>query len=106
MKYAFVQSGAHQYRCVEGDAIEIDSLPVEAGAEHVFDQVLLVSDPAEGRVAIGRPNVPGARVTATVVDHVKGPKLISFRYKAKERQRSKRGHRQMYTRIRIESIEG
>ncbi len=104
MKYAIIQTGGKQYRCTEGAAIEVDRLPVEAGATHVFSEVLLLAD--EANVAVGTPVVAGATVTATVVDQIKGPKLISFRYKAKERQRSKRGHRQPYTRLKIEKIEG
>jgi large subunit ribosomal protein L21 len=104
MKYAIIQSGGKQYRCVEGTAIEVDRLPGDAGATHVFDRVLLIAD--DGDVSVGTPTVPGAQVTATVVDHLRGPKLVAFRYKAKERVRKKRGHRQDFTRLHIEKIEG
>jgi len=104
MKYAIIRSGNKQYRCVEGAAIEVDLLPVEAGAEHIIEDVLLVAD--DGAVKVGTPRVDGARVNTTVVGVVKGPKLVAFRYKAKERQRRKRGHRQRFTRLQITSIEG
>lgn len=104
MKYAIIRSGNKQYRCVEGAAIEVDLLPVEAGAEHVIEDVLLVAN--DGAVTVGNPTVAGAKVNTTVVGEVKGPKLIAFRYKAKERQRRKRGHRQKFTRLQITSIEG
>jgi large subunit ribosomal protein L21 len=104
MKYAIVQSGGKQYRCVEGAAIEVDLLAIEVGTAHTLTDVLLVADGKN--VKIGTPTVNGAKVNAQVVEHFKGPKTISFRYKAKERQRSMRGHRQQYTRLHIESIEG
>jgi large subunit ribosomal protein L21 len=104
MKYAIIRSGGKQYRCVEGAAIEVDRLPVEAGATHVFDEVLLVVN--DGAVTVGAPTIAGGLVTAKVEGQIKGPKTISFRYKAKERQRTKRGHRAQYTRLQIEKIEG
>ena len=104
MKYAIIQSGGKQYRCVEGSAIEVDRLPVAAGDAHTFDQVLLIAD--DGQVSVGTPTVAGASVSATVVSQLRGPKKIAFRYKAKERVRKKRGHRQDFTRLQIEKIEG
>jgi large subunit ribosomal protein L21 len=104
MKYAVVQSGGKQFRCEEGGVMEIDRLQVEAGSTHTFTEVLLLAD--EGAVKVGTPTVSGAKVTATVVAQVKGPKLTVFHYKAKERQRRKTGHRQKYTQVKIESIEG
>ena len=104
MKYAIIRSGGKQYRCVEGAAIEVDRLPVEAGADHTFNEVLLVVD--DDNVTVGAPTVPGGVVTAKVVGQIKGPKTIAFRYKAKERQRTKRGHRAQFTRLQIEKIEG
>jgi large subunit ribosomal protein L21 len=104
MKYAIIRSGGRQYRCTEGQAIEVDRLPLEAGATHTFGEVLLLA--ADGSVTVGTPTVSGAQVSATVVGEVKGPKVYAFRYKAKERQRRKRGHRQQYTRLMIDSIEG
>jgi large subunit ribosomal protein L21 len=104
MKYAIIRSGGKQYRCVEGGAIEVDRLPVEAGATHTFNEVLLLAD--DDNVTVGAPTVAGGVVTAKVLGQIKGPKTISFRYKAKERQRSKRGHRAQFTRLQIEKIEG
>ena len=102
MKYAIVQSGGKQYRCEEGGAIEVDRLPVEAGATHEFTEVLLVVN--DGDVQVGAPTVTGVSVTATVLGQIKGPKMTVFHYKAKERQRRKTGHRQQYTRLKIEKI--
>lgn len=104
MKYAIVQSGGRQHRCEEGGAIEVDRLALEAGATHTLTQVLLLAD--DTGVKVGTPTVAGATVTATVVDQVKGPKLFAFRYKAKERQKKRIGHRQTFTKLKIEKIEG
>jgi len=104
MKYAIIQSGGKQYRCDEGATIEVDRLPVAAGATHTFGEVLLVAE--EGAVRVGTPTVAGAKVTATVLEEFKAPKVIAFRYKPKERQRKKRGHRQIYTRLKVEEIAG
>ena len=104
MKYAIVQCGGRQHRCEEGGAIEVDHLQLEAGAAHILKEVLLLAD--EGGVKIGTPVVAGAQVVATVVEHFKGPKLFAFRYKAKERQQKRSGHRQTFTKLKIEKIEG
>lgn len=104
MKYAIVQSGGKQYRCEEGGTLEVDRLPLEAGTQHTFDQVLLIAD--GDAVKVGAPTVSGAKISATVVEQIKGPKLTVFHYKAKERQRKKTGHRQQYTLLKIEKIAG
>ena len=104
MKYAIIRSGARQFRCVEGTTIEVDRLPVAAGAAHTFGEVLLIAN--DGSVTVGTPTITGAAVKATVIDEFRAPKVIAYRYKAKERQRKKRGHREYYTRLLVNSIEG
>ncbi|OGO13733.1 MAG: 50S ribosomal protein L21 [Chloroflexi bacterium RBG_16_47_49] len=102
MKYAIIEDGGKQYKAVIGDSIDVDRYPLEVGEEIDMDRVLLISDGEN--IKVGTPFVQGAKVQATVVAQVKGPKIIVFRYKAKERIRSKTGHRQKYTRVRIEAI--
>lgn len=104
MKYAIIQSGGKQYRCSEGDFLEVDRFDAETGVTHTIDQVLLLADGES--VKVGKPTVDGAKVTATVMGEVKGEHTMAFRYKAKERQRRRRGHRQSYTRLKIETIVG
>ena len=102
MKYAIIVSGGKQYKAVEGGTIEVDLLEVEAGQPVSLDQVLLL---VEGdAIHVGTPTVATAKVSATVVDHFKGPKLEIFRYKPKKRIRTHTGHRQQYTRLMIDSI--
>jgi large subunit ribosomal protein L21 len=102
MKYAIVEDGGKQYKATLGETIEVDKYPLEVGEEIDLEHVLLVSDGEN--VMVGAPLVKGARVQATIVAQVKGPKVTVFRYKAKERIRTKTGHRQQYTRVRIDAI--
>ena len=102
MKYAIVESGGKQYRAVEGGVIEVDRLSLEVGQPIELDQVLLVADGEQ--VSVGAPVVAGAKVSATVAEHFKGPKVVIFKYRPKKRIRVKTGHRQQYTRLQIQTI--
>jgi len=100
--YAVVKTGGKQYRVSPGDSVEVEKLPYEVGQQVELDQVLLV---ANGNGAqIGQPLVKGAKVKATVTRQVKGRKVIIFKYHSSKRYRRKRGHRQNYTRLRIDEI--
>jgi len=103
MKYAIIESGGKQYTAVEGSSIVVDRLAFEAGQDVSLEAVLLVVDGE--KVSVGTPVVNGARVKATVEGNEKGPKLIIFRYRPKKRIRVKTGHRQQYTRLKIDAIE-
>ena len=102
MRFAIVESGGKQYRAVEGRVIEVDRLPVEAGEQFNIERVLLMADGDD--VMVGTPTVDGIEVKVTVVDHIKGPKLISFKYRPKKRIRVKGGHRQQYTQLMVDFI--
>jgi large subunit ribosomal protein L21 len=102
MKFAIVEDGGKQYRAVEGEYLEVDRFPSEVGDEIDLERVLLIAD--SDNTVVGDPLVPGAKVQATVVSHVKGPKVVVFKYKPKKRYRVKTGHRQQYTRLRVDSI--
>lgn len=102
MDYAIIESGGKQYVAREGQALEVDRLPVEAGQPLELERVLLVSD--GGAVRIGTPLIEGVKVHATVTGHIRGDKIVVFRYIPKERFRRKAGHRQHYTRLMIDSI--
>ncbi len=102
MKFAIVESGGKQYRAVEGSTIDVDRLALEVGSNFDFDRVMLISE--DDNVMVGAPTLSGVKVSATVVDHVKGPKVISFKYRPKKRIRVKGGHRHYYTRLMIDFI--
>lgn len=99
--YAIFQSGGHQYRAEEGEIIEVERLAVEDGAAVDFEDVLFVGGES---AAVGRPTVAGAKVTGTVLGETKGRKVIVQKYKPKQRYKIKQGHRQRYTRVRIDAI--
>jgi large subunit ribosomal protein L21 len=102
MKYAIVEDGGKQYRAVEGGTIEVDHYPSEVGEQIDLERVLLIAD--EEEYTIGAPLIAGAKVQATVLGQVKGPKVVVFKYKPKKRYRVKTGHRQKYTRLQIDAI--
>lgn len=103
MKYAIIEDGGKQYKAIEGQTLEVDYFASDIGEEVDLDRILLLVD--DDNISIGTPLVEGAIVQATVVSQVKAPKVIVFKYKPKIRYRVKRGHRQKYTRIHIDSIK-
>jgi large subunit ribosomal protein L21 len=103
MDYAIIKTGGKQYRVKPGDELDVELLPSPVDSVAEFGEVLALSD--GGEVTIGAPLVEGAKVTAQVLSHYKDKKLMVFKYKAKTRYRRKRGHRQTYTRLRIQDIE-
>jgi len=103
MDYAIIKTGGKQYRVKPGDELDVELLPDLVDSVAEFGEVLALSD--GGEVTIGAPLVEGAKVTAQVLSHYKDKKLMVFKYKAKNRYRRKRGHRQTYTRLRIQDIE-
>jgi large subunit ribosomal protein L21 len=100
--YAVVKTGGKQYRVSPGDTIDVEKLPCEVGDQVELDKVLLVANGPEAK--IGQPLVEGAKVKATVTRQAKGPKVIVFKYRPSKRYRRKKGHRQHYTRLRIDEI--
>lgn len=102
MKYAIVEDGGKQFKAVIGESIEVDRYPLEVGEEIDMERVLLISDGENTKV--GTPFIQGAKVEGTVIAHIKGPKVTVFKYMAKERIRTKTGHRQKYTKVRIDAI--
>lgn len=99
--YAIIQTGGKQYKVEAGDELLVEKLDAEVNAEVEFD-VLLVADDAG--VKIGTPVLDGVKAKAKVVEHGKGKKVIAFKYKPKKNIRTKRGHRQPYTKVEILSI--
>jgi large subunit ribosomal protein L21 len=102
--YAIVDVKDKQFKVQEDDTLYVPyHSSAEVDDELTLDRVLLVSD-GDGDVTIGTPSVEGASVQARVVDQVKGDKVIVFKKKRRKRYRVKRGHRQQYTQIQIESL--
>ena len=100
--YAIIATGGKQYRVSEGDVIRVEKLGAEAGETVTFDQVIAVSNDG---LKVGA-DVAGASVTATVVENGKAKKVIVYKYKRKTGYHKKNGHRQQYTKEKIEKING
>lgn len=100
--YAIVRSGGKQYRAEVGATIDVDRLPQAVGESVDLSDVLLVADEDDAR--IGQPLVEGARVSATVLEQFRGKKIIVYKYRQRTNYRRKKGHRQYYTRLRIDDI--
>lgn len=101
--FAVVATGGKQYLVTSGQVLTVEKLPAnEAGKPVVFDQVLLTS--IGGEVKVGTPTLAGATVKATSMGDGRGEKVVVVHYKAKVRYHKKAGHRQPFTKVKIESI--
>lgn len=100
--YAIIETGGKQYRVQEGDVINVEKLGVVAGEKITFDKVLAVSK--DESLSVGTPFVSNASVSASVVEEGKAKKVIVYKYKSKKGYHKKRGHRQPYTKVKIEAI--
>ena len=100
--YAVVKTGGKQYRVSKDDTIMVETIKAEAGATVYLDDVMLLDN--EGSVTIGTPRVDGAIVSAEVLKHARGPKLIIFRRKRRKNHRRIQGHRQDLTLLKILDI--
>ena len=101
--YAIIRSGGKQYRAEAGAVLYLERLSAPVGTTLALEDVLLVGQSDEVRV--GAPRVPGAKVTATVVEHGRDAKVRVFKYKKRKHYRRTRGHRQEYTALRVEKVE-
>ena len=100
--YAIVEIAGKQYKVKENDYLYVPRQRAEENDKLSFEHVLLVSDGK--KVHVGTPTVGGAKVDATVVAHVKADKVLVFKKKRRKRYRVTRGHRQPYTRIKIDAV--
>lgn len=102
-KFAVIKTGGKQYKVSVGDVLDIEKLSGKSGDKISFDEVLLVSD--DKSTEVGTPIVTDSSVEAVIVDHVRGPKIKGFKFKAKSRYRRRYGHRQDLTKIEIKKIK-
>lgn len=99
--YAVFKTGGKQYRVSEGDTLRVEKLAGDVGAELEFGEVLMLGG---DKVAVGKPLVEGAKVTAEILGQDRAKKIIVFKMKRRKRYRRKAGHRQPYTELRIKSV--
>ena len=101
--YAIVEIAGQQFKVQKDQKIFVHRLAAEAGQKLEFDRVLLIDN--GGQISLGAPAIEGAKVTAEVVEHVKGDKIIIFRKKRRKGYKKKNGHRQSFTSIVISDIK-
>ncbi len=102
--YAIVEIAGQQFKVEKDKKLFVHRLDAEEGASVDFEKVLLVDN--DGKVAVGTPTVKGAKITAKVLEHVKGDKVIVFKKKRRKTYQKMNGHRQQFTQIQVETIVG
>jgi large subunit ribosomal protein L21 len=102
--YAIVEIAGQQFKVEADRKIFVHRLDAEEGTSVDFEKVLLIDN--DGKINIGAPVIDGAKVTAKILSHLKGDKVIVFKKKRRKGYRKKNGHRQYFTQIQIESIQG
>lgn len=100
--YAVIVTGGKQYRVKEGQLLKVETLPVEQGQSVDFDQVLMLVNGTD--IQVGKPTVAGAKVTASVIEHGRGEKIRIVKFRRRKHSRRQMGHRQNFTKIKIEAI--
>lgn len=101
--YAVIRTGGKQYRIAKDDLITVERLPGDEGSEITLDQVLMLGGEAP---RIGTPTVDGASVSATIVAQGRGDKVIIFKKRRRQKSRTKNGHRQLNSVLKITAING
>lgn len=100
--YAVIKTGGKQHRVSVGEALKVEKIEAQTGAEIVLNEVLMVGEGEQ--VTIGAPLVSGASVKATVLAQGKGDKVKIYKMRRRKHYRKSQGHRQLFTEIRIDSI--
>jgi len=102
--YAVIKTGGKQYRVSPGDKLKVESIDAEVGASFDFDTVLMISD--GDKLTVGTPTIASAKVTAEVVAHGRGKKVEIIKFRRRKHHQKRTGHRQNFTQIEIQSING
>ncbi|MBI5022922.1 MAG: 50S ribosomal protein L21 [Candidatus Magasanikbacteria bacterium] len=105
MKFAVIQTGGKQYLVKENQSLKIEKIAGEKGDKIAFDKVLLIANDDGYETKVGKPYVEGAKVEAEILEQGRGDKVIIIKYKRKVRYHRRKGHRQDFTKIKIESIK-
>lgn len=102
--YAVIKTGGKQYRVTEGAILKVEKLDVAAGETLDISDVLLIANGEE--LKVGAPVIEGAKVSAEVVSHGRGPKIRIIKFKRRKHHRKQMGHRQWFTELKITGIAG
>ena len=100
--YAVIKTGGKQYSVTSGETLKVEILAGDVGSPIILDKVLMVADGEQ--LSVGKPLLPGATVTATIVSHGRGDKVRIFKMRRRKHYQKNQGHRQNYTEIRIDGI--
>ncbi len=103
MDYAVIRTGGKQYRVSPGDTVRLEKLDAEAGAQHMFNDVLMTA--SDGSVTVGTPLVDGVHVVGEILRHEKAKKILVFKKKRRKKYRRRQGHRQQLTVVRVMGIQ-
>ncbi len=103
--FALIETGGKQYRVTEGTILKVEKLVANAGDIIILDKVLMLSDDNSG-IKVGQPTVAGAQVTAKVIEQGRAKKVVVYKYKRRKNYHKKQGHRQSFTKLVVEKIEG
>ena len=101
--YAVIKTGGKQYRIQEGDTVRVEKLDGEVGGEVEFEEILMLGGESP---RVGTPTVAGAKVVAKIIGQDRAKKIIVFKMRRRKNYRRKYGHRQPYTELRIQSVQG
>jgi len=102
--FAIIQTGGKQYKVKKGDVIEIEKIDKKKGSKIKFDKILLISSDEGRNFKMGKSYIKGAKVEGEILDQIKGKKITIIKYKPKTRYKRKKGHRQLYAKVRIGKI--
>ena len=100
--YAVIETGGKQYKVQEGDTIFVEKIKAEEGDKIDFSKVLVVAN--DDNLTVGKPYVEGVKVEGTVLEQGKARKVVVFKYKPKKNYKRKQGHRQPYTKVKVDKI--
>lgn len=100
--YAVIKTGGKQYKVAAGEKLKVEKLAGDVGSKVVIDKVLMIAD--GDNTTIGAPLVAGAKVSATVLSHGRGDKVMIFKFRRRKHYRKTQGHRQSFTEIQIDKI--
>ncbi len=101
--FAVIKTGGKQYKVTKGETLDIEKLEGKEGASVNFDEILLLSE--KGKTSIGTPTIAGAYVSAKIVGHKRGDKIVVFKMKPKKRYQKTQGHRQELTTVEITDVK-
>jgi len=101
--YAIIEASGHQIKVEEGQEIQVDYQDTQAGETITFDKVLAYRD--DDGLKVGQPTIASGTVTATVVGGEKGPKLTVQKFRKRKNSKTKTGHRQLFTKVKIDKID-